>query len=77
MTFKKFAFNIFNSPIGRVLGKHYYEGSGIHPLISHYFDKNFVGSGITPRFDLAGTNRFTRLAIFLRLKERKMWAGWN
>jgi len=58
---QEFAFRIANSPVGRVLGKHYYGGSVIHPLINHYFDKNPVGSGIAPRFDLAGTNRFTTL----------------
>jgi len=58
---QEFAFQIANSPIERILGKQYYGGSQIHALINHYFVQNPDGSGIAPRFDLAGTDRFTTL----------------
>ena len=46
---------------GEQLGKEFFGGRKIHPIIDHDFVTNPVGEGIAPRFDLAGTHRFTTL----------------
>ncbi|KAF8331880.1 uncharacterized protein EI90DRAFT_3055734 [Cantharellus anzutake] len=48
-------------PTGSELGHQFFGGQTINPVVHHYFDFNPVSPGIAPRFDLAGTNRFTTL----------------